>query len=111
MDRKCLIPTNTAKPTFAQLLVLAAMPPISQAATAATGIFMQPPTVWAHSKIGQSQPTPRFCKLCTLADRKCLNSSLLPNNPEWSDLEEEEEDWVGEEQKEKERREKEHKRK
>ena len=55
--------------------------------------FMQPPTAQAQPKIGQSQSAPNFYKLCTPVGRKCWNSYILPNHPEWSDPEEEEEDW------------------
>ena len=48
LDRKHFIPTNTAKPTFAQLPALVTMPPLPQTATTGASIFMQLPNTTAQ---------------------------------------------------------------
>ena len=75
------------------------------------------PTQPVVTTTGQPQQFPKFCALCTNLGRQYPNNYLLPIHPEWSDPQEEEkyfskqeegeqkqeeEDWVGTIQKQKE---------
>ena len=104
MDGRHFIPTNAAKPTFTSLPVLVTVPPLPQAATTGTNIFEQPPNAMtqAQPEIGQSQQIQNFAYMLV----GNVPTIVYPQNPEWS---EEEEDWDGVKQKEKECKEEESK--
>ena len=86
--------TMSLNPTLAQpaLVVI----PIQQAATTITYVQL----VTSNNTLpSQCQPhldspnrVPKFCALCTSIGRQCPNNYLLPIHPEWSNSEEEEKD-------------------
>ena len=88
--------TMPQNPTVTKSNALEAIP-IQQTATKVTHaqpvtIPVMAPTKPVVTTSGQPQQFPKFCALCTLPGRQCLNNYLLPIHPEWSDSEEEEKD-------------------
>ena len=66
---------------------------------AATALIVPYPLVTIPS---QTQKMPSYCVTCTPLGKQCPTNYPMPLNPNWSDLEGEQEDWNGDKQKEKE---------
>ena len=103
IDGRCFIHTNAVKPTFTQQPAFVMIP---QAATTDASIFEQLHNSTCPTRDWTIPTDPNLLYF----GHTCLVGSALimsPNNPEWSEVEEE--DWDGEKQKEKEHKEEESK--